>query len=76
MRWAAPSGPTGVIGGAGTWPHFQRVLHYGNAAPVSGTFQAGDLIFNRSPVAGGTAGWICVAGGSPGSWKTFGPISA
>lgn len=36
----------------------------------------GDIAFNRAPVAGGTAGWVCVASGTPGTWKPFGVISA
>lgn len=44
------------------------------AAPSTGTHVAGEVVFNADPVAGGKAGWICVTGGSPGTWKAFGAI--
>ncbi|HEV3049569.1 MAG TPA: right-handed parallel beta-helix repeat-containing protein, partial [Longimicrobium sp.] len=78
VHWGNASGPVGVIGGAAAVPYRlqrERALYYGAAAPVEGAFSAGDVIFNRAAVAGGTAGWICVQGGSPGIWKAFGPIS-
>ena len=46
------------------------------SAPSSGTWQTGDIVFNSSPSAGGTIGWVCVSGGTPGTWKTFGSISS
>ena len=51
-------------------------LSFGTAAPVSGTYSAGNIVFNSAPVAGGTVGWVCVTAGTPGTWKTFGDISA
>ena len=52
--------------------HVQRV----QAAPASGTWPIGYKLHARAPVAGGFEGWICTAGGTPGTWKTFGPITA
>jgi len=46
------------------------------AAPTTGTYLQGDIIYNTSPTASGFVGWVCVAGGTPGTWKTFGAISA
>jgi parallel beta-helix repeat protein len=48
----------------------------GSAAPVAGTFQAGDIVYNSAPTAGGFIGFVCVTAGTPGTWKTFGAISA
>jgi hypothetical protein len=45
------------------------------AAPSTGTHVAGEVVFNADPIAGGFVGWVCVAGGSPGTWKSFGAIS-
>ncbi len=53
----------------------QPVQTTGSAAPVSGTWSVGDVVWNTSPISGGYAGWICVAAGTPGTWKTFGLIS-
>jgi parallel beta-helix repeat protein len=47
-----------------------------NAAPTTGTWNRGDRVWNTQPTAGGTAGWVCVTSGSPGTWKTFGVIGA
>jgi hypothetical protein len=46
------------------------------AAPSTGTHIAGEIVLNADPVAGGKAGWICVTGGTPGTWKAFGAIDA
>ncbi|MCI0708304.1 MAG: glycoside hydrolase family 55 protein [Ignavibacteriae bacterium] len=51
-------------------------IFYGTASPGSGTWTRGDVIYNTTPSAGGTIGWVCVTAGSPGTWKTFGAISA
>lgn len=75
-----------TIGGApGTWiavfpggivppsndPHF---LGYSVAAPLSGTFQTLDYYLNAAPAAGQAEGWVCIAGGTPGTWRTKGII--
>lgn len=51
----------------------------GTAAPVSGTYQTGDMVWNTAPssAVGNAAaflGWICTAGGTPGTWVAVGPI--
>lgn len=45
-----------------------------SAAPSTGTHFAGEIVFNADPVAGGKVGWVCVTGGTPGTWKAFGAI--
>jgi len=49
---------------------------YGTAAPTAGTWIQGDTIVNLNPVAGGYVGWICVVGGTPGTWSTYGIIGS
>lgn len=44
--------------------------------PVAGTWVQGDIVFNSAPSASGFIGWVCTASGTPGTWKTFGAISA
>jgi hypothetical protein len=46
------------------------------AVPTTGTWAQGDILWNVTASAGGFAGWICVTAGTPGTWKTFGAISA
>jgi hypothetical protein len=45
------------------------------AAPSSGTHVQGEIVFNANPSAGGFIGWVCVTGGTPGTWKSWGVIS-
>lgn len=49
---------------------------YGSAAPTSGDWNAGDIVYHTAPAASGHIGWICVETGAPGVWKTFGVIEA
>lgn len=46
-----------------------------SAAPSTGTWKVGDIVYNTAPTSGGYAGWICTVAGTPGTWKTFGLIS-
>jgi len=50
--------------------------YFGTAAPGSGTYKRGDIVWNTSPSALGFIGFTCVTAGTPGTWKTFGAISA
>lgn len=38
------------------------------AAPTAGTWSRGDVCINSNAAAGGAAAWICVTGGTPGTW--------
>jgi hypothetical protein len=46
----------------------------GTAAPTTGTWFQGDIIWNSAPsnAAGVPIGWVCVATGTPGIWRPFG----
>lgn len=46
------------------------------AIPTTGTWAVGDIAYNTVPTAGGFIGWVCVTAGTPGTWKTFGPITS
>ena len=52
-----------------------KVRMLGSAAPTTNTWAVGDIVYNDTPTAGGFIGWVCVTAGTPGTWKTFGPIS-
>ena len=47
-----------------------------SAAPTTGTWAVGDIVYNDTPAAGGFIGWVCTTAGTPGTCKTFGAISA
>jgi hypothetical protein len=51
------------------------VIGFAPAAPSSGTYLRGNIIFNSEPSAGGKVGWVCVTAGTPGTWKAFGDIA-
>ena len=53
-------------------PHQETV----NAAPTFGTWKKGDVVYNSNAVASGYIGWVCTTAGTPGTWKTFGAITA
>lgn len=53
-----------------------KSLSWGSAAPTTGTWVQGDIRFNTGAAAGGTIGWVCTSGGTPGTWKTFGTIAS
>ena len=48
----------------------------GAAAPTTGMWARGDIRFNSAPSAAGPAGWVCVAAGTPGTWKAMGNLAA
>jgi hypothetical protein len=49
---------------------------YGTAAPTTGTYNQGDVVYNTTPTASGYMGWTCVISGTPGTWKGFGLIQS
>lgn len=53
-----------------------RSIGWSSAAPTTGAWVVGDIIYNTVPTASGTVGWVCTTAGTPGTWKTFGSIEA
>ena len=47
-------------------------IMFGSAAPTSGRWENGDMIFNNNFYTANTTGapliWLCTVGGSPGTW--------
>lgn len=72
--------PAGVLNFTPQGVGISGKIHiHGAASPTSGTWRRGDRIYQSSPSAGGTEGWICTTAGVAGStavFKTFGSISA
>ena len=48
----------------------------GTTAPTSGRWDQGDTMYYLSPSASSFIGAVCTTAGTPGTWKTFGAISA
>lgn len=51
-------------------------IRYMSSSPSSGTFSRGDIVYNSLPSPGGVLGWVCVAAGTPGTWRSFGNLSS
>lgn len=45
-----------------------------NSAPTSGSWDVGNKISIGSPISNGYIGQVCIASGSPGTWKGYGQI--
>jgi hypothetical protein len=58
------------------YKQLQQTYTYGSSAPVSGIWERGDVAWDSTPSAGSNIGWVCTTAGTPGTWKTFGTISA
>lgn len=69
---AAPT--TGVTMNTGSLTSLK--LDKAAAAPTTGTWVRGDIVWNSAPSAAGRAGWICVTAGTPGTWLAFADIAA
>lgn len=59
---------------------FGRFKGLATASPAgswTGTYEVGDVAWNRAPTAGGIEpiGWVCTVAGTPGTWAGFGTIS-
>ena len=75
--------PLGLYLGTGDnlEPQRHRLVVMGSAIPTGprptgDAWVAGDTIENIAPAAGGFKGWVCITGGNPGVWRTYGAISA
>ena len=75
---ASPAGPNRLtVPGIGIgFGNQARLFLVGSGQPTSGNWAQGTRIFYDNPVAGGREGVVCVASGSPGTWKEFGSIQA
>ena len=51
-----------------------KVFAVGDATPVAGAWQTGDIVWHSNPAEGGHVGWVCIRSGAPGSWQPFGRI--
>ena len=44
-------------------------IKYSNAAPTTGEWTRGNIVFNTAPSANGVFAWSCISSGTPGTWK-------
>lgn len=66
--------PTEQLEVSGNIKMGNRLFTNGDRPPTDGTYQKGDIVWNSNPRPTTHIGWVCVANGSPGTWKPFGLI--
>lgn len=59
----------GVTNRENTW-------NYAAAAPTTGTWSVGSVVYNTGVAAAGSPGWICTTAGTPGTWKAMANVAA
>lgn len=53
-----------------------NVITRSSAAPTTGEWKRGDIVWHTTPSASATPGWICTAAGTPGTWKAMANLAA
>ena len=53
----------------------ERTFASGDGIPTEGRWDTGSVIWNDKPEINLPVGWVCIKGGSPGSWRPFGQIN-
>lgn len=67
--------PNGVhIGGVS--PFLRHIYRSSDPGAGSETWVRGEIVWNSAPSAGGPPGWMCVASGTPGTWKAMANLAA
>ena len=52
-----------------------RTFSSGDCAPTVGRWDTGSIVWNTKPEINQPVGWVCIKGGTPGSWRSFGQIN-
>ena len=52
-----------------------RTFASGEGVPTQGRWDTGSVIWNDKPEINLPVGWVCIKGGTPGSWRPFGQIN-
>ena len=53
----------------------ERTFSAGSQAPTEGRWDTGSIVWNDRPEMNQPIGWVCIKGGTPGSWRPFGQIN-
>lgn len=51
-----------------------RTFASGPRSPIEGRWDTGSIVWNDKPGINQPVGWVCIKGGTPGSWRPFGQI--
>jgi len=52
-----------------------RTFASGTAIPTERRWDTGSIVWNDKPEINHPIGWVCIKGGTPGSWRPFGQIN-
>jgi len=52
-----------------------RTFASGDGIPTKGRWDTGSIVWNDKPNTNLSVGWVCIKGGTPGSWRPFGQIN-
>ena len=52
----------------------ERIFTAGQQEPKDGRWKTGSIVWNEKPALKQYVGWVCIRGGTPGSWRPFGLI--
>jgi hypothetical protein len=48
-----------------------NTVAYGTAAPTTGNWLLGDLVYNSQATSSSNIGWVCTLAGNPGAWTSW-----
>jgi len=51
-----------------------KVFSSGSGTPKEGRWDVGSVVWNDNPEINQPVGWVCLKGGTPGLWRSFGVI--
>ena len=51
-----------------------KVFSSGTGTPKEGRWDVGSVVWNENPEINQPVGWVCIKGGTPGLWRSFGQI--
>jgi hypothetical protein len=69
-------GDVGLGNGTGRIRFGTQSMTWGSAAPATGAWVKGDVVWNTGVAAGGSPGWVCTTAGTPGTWKAMANVAA
>jgi hypothetical protein len=72
-----PAFPLGtLLGSSGGGLASMTGLSAAAGPPSTGAHAPPEYVLNAAPAPGGVVGWVCVAAGTPGTWKPWGLIAS
>lgn len=74
----AANASTSVSPATITWdkPIWRDMSPHMSAAPTTGQWYKGEIVWSSNPSSGNNIGWVCTASGTPGTWVPFGLVSS